>query len=127
MKLRVFLVEDLLPAQALLNDLFRSHPAAFEIVGSSTTEAEANLWLEENAGAWDILVADLVLAQGSGISVARRARQLSTDGQVVILSGYVSPGIQQHLRGLGVNHIFDKASPDDFIAWVGTTARQQAR
>lgn len=126
MKLRVFLVEDLLPAQALLNDLFNSHPAAYQIVGSTATEAEANMWLEENADAWDILVADLVLAQGSGISVARRARQISIKGRIVILSGYVSPGIHKHLLGLGVDHIFDKAMPDDFIAWVGMLAQQQS-
>jgi DNA-binding NarL/FixJ family response regulator len=116
-KLRVFLVEDLHNVQAFLNELLDSR-GVFEVVGTATTEAEANLWLDENRNGWDIVVADLILAQGSGISVVRRARQLTESGKVAVLSGFASDGIRKHLLELGVDEVFDKANTDAFIRWL---------
>lgn len=120
MKLRVFVVEDLHNVQVLLNDLLVSR-GAFEIVGSATTEAEANLWLEENRDGWDLLIADLILAQGSGISVVRRAVQSTKSGKVVVLSGFATEGIRKHLLELGVVRVFDKANTEEFVRWLDAT------
>lgn len=119
LRLRVFVVEDLVPAQALLNELFDANGDNYEVVGSSTTEAEANDWLAENIGQWDMVVTDLVLAQGNGISVARRARKLQANAMVVVLSGYASPGICKHLLDLGADRVFDKADMAGFVQWLG--------
>ena len=59
-ELRVFLVEDLQRMRSLLADLFSSM-GGLKVVGSSSTEAEAKLWLEEHGGEWDVAVIDLVL------------------------------------------------------------------
>jgi DNA-binding NarL/FixJ family response regulator len=118
-KVRVFVVEDLHNIRVLLNDLLSSR-AGFEVVGTATTEAEANLWLEENSGGWDLVIADLILAQGSGISVVRRAVQSSHSGRVVVLSGYATEGIRKHLLELGVDRVFDKANTDEFVRWIET-------
>jgi DNA-binding NarL/FixJ family response regulator len=118
-KVRVFVVEDLHNIRVLLNDLLSSR-AGFEVVGAATTEAEANLWLEENSGGWDLVIADLILAQGSGISVVRRAVQSSHSGRVVVLSGYATEGIRKHLLELGVDRVFDKANTDEFVRWIET-------
>jgi DNA-binding NarL/FixJ family response regulator len=119
-KLRVFVVEDLHNVRVLLNDLLASR-GAFEVVGFATTEAEANLWLEENRERWDLLIADLILAQGSGISVVRRAVQSTKSGKVVVLSGYATEGIRRHLLELGVNRVFDKADTEEFVRWLNDT------
>ena len=124
LRLRVFVVEDLVPAQALLNDLFDANGDNYEVVGSSTTEAEANGWLADNAGEWDMVVTDLVLAQGNGISVARRARQLHSSALVVVLSGYATPGICKHLLDLGANRVFDKADMAGFVQWLGNPGQR---
>lgn len=116
-KLRVFVVEDLHNVRVLLNDLLASR-GAFEVVGTATTEAEANLWLEENRDGWDLLIADLILAEGSGISVARRAAQSSRSGKVVVLSGFATEGIRKHLLELGVARVFDKANTEEFVRWL---------
>jgi CheY-like chemotaxis protein len=118
-KVRVFVVEDLHNIRVLLNDLLASR-AGFEVVGTATTEAEANLWLEENSGEWDLVIADLILAQGSGISVVRRAVQSRNSGKVVVLSGYATEGIRKHLLELGVDRVFDKANTDEFVRWIET-------
>jgi DNA-binding NarL/FixJ family response regulator len=116
-KLRVFVVEDLHNVRVLLNDLLASR-GAFEVVGFATTEAEANLWLEENRERWDLLIADLILAQGSGISVVRRAVQSTKSGKVVVLSGFATEGIRKHLLELGVARVFDKADTEEFVRWL---------
>jgi DNA-binding NarL/FixJ family response regulator len=119
LKVRMFVVEDLHNIRVLLNDVLSSR-AGFEVVGTATTEAEANLWLEENSGEWDLVIADLILAQGSGISVVRRAVQSRYPGRVVVLSGYATEGIRKHLLDLGVERVFDKANTDVFVRWIDT-------
>ena len=51
--IRVFLVEDMRQMQGVLNDLLNV-VGPFEIVSTMRTEAEANLWLQEHPGAWDV-------------------------------------------------------------------------
>ena len=117
MTVRVFLVEDLAGMRALLLDLFKSI-GRFQVMGTATTEAEAYLWLEQFPDLWDIAVVDLILAEGSGMNVIRRAKNARPDGRVVVLSGYASPGIREHCLALGAEAVFDKAETEKFIAWL---------
>jgi DNA-binding NarL/FixJ family response regulator len=115
---RVFLVEDLRSMQTLLSDLFASI-GGFEIVGVSTTEAEARLWLDEHPGAWELAIVDLVLAQGSGMSVVSHARRTAPAGaKVAVFSGYASPGIRAHCQALGADAVFEKSETGQFIRWL---------
>lgn len=130
MTIRVFLVEDLPAMRELLVDLFTSI-GNYQVVGTSSTEAEANLWIDEFPGKWDLLIVDLILAEGSGLGVVARARTRRMDGDVVVLSAYGSPGIEKHLRANGVAAVFDKADTPAFIAWLDRyssewNGRQQA-
>jgi len=118
MPTRVLLVEDLKRMEALLGEMF-SALDGFEIVASVPTEAEAYLWLTEHPGEWDLAVIDLVLAQGTGMGVIRRARDDPRAGQVVVFSSFVSPGIRRHCLGLGADAVFDKADGAAFLAWCG--------
>lgn len=115
--IRVFLVEDLPAMRELLVDLFTSI-GNYQVVGTSSTEAEANLWIDEFPGKWDLLIVDLILAEGSGLGVVARARMRRKDGDVVVLSAYGSPGIVKHLLANGVEAVFDKADTPAFIAWL---------
>ena len=123
MTIRVFLVEDLPAMRELLIDLFTSI-GNYQVVGTSSTEAEANLWIDEFQGKWDLLIVDLILAEGSGLGVVARARMRRRDGDVVVLSAYGSPGIEKHLRANGVAAIFDKADTQAFIAWLDKYSRE---
>lgn len=78
-------------------------------VGAVTTEAEANLWLEENPQGWDLAVIDLILDAGTGMGVLAKCRVWSTEGKAVVLSNYVSPAIQKHCMALGADAVFHKA------------------
>lgn len=126
MDLRVFLVEDLQRMRGLLGELFDSI-GGFTIVGNASTEAEANLWLAEHPGGWDVAIVDLVLEQGAGMNVIRRCKADPAGGRIVVFSSYATPGVRQHCLDLGADAVFDKGQTGEFIAWFGDmTDRENA-
>ncbi|GAB3764203.1 hypothetical protein GCM10028796_18690 [Ramlibacter monticola] len=117
MEVRLFLVEDRLSMQKLLEDVFVAL-GGFELVGEADTEAEAKLWLLEHPNQWDIAIVDLVLEQGSGMGVVRRARELHLQGKVVVFSAYASPAVARHCLGLGADVVFNKSETGEFLRWL---------
>jgi DNA-binding NarL/FixJ family response regulator len=116
MTIRVFLVEDMKQVQGILLDLLSSI-GDFQLVAAVGTEAEAKLWLAEHAGEWDLAIIDLVLEQGSGMSVVPRARQsaLGAGGNVVVFSDYASDNIRSHCLHLGADAVFLKSEMREFM------------
>jgi DNA-binding NarL/FixJ family response regulator len=108
MDVRVFLVEDLGRMQSALADLLGTLEG-FRVVGAAATEAEANLWLDDHPDGWDLAIVDLMLDQGSGMSVLARCNAQPGRGKVVVFSGYASPAIRSHCIKLGADAVFDKA------------------
>jgi DNA-binding NarL/FixJ family response regulator len=125
-ELRVFLVEDLQRMRGLLGELFASI-GGFRVVATASTEAEANLWLDEHPGGWDVAIVDLVLEQGAGMNVIRRCKADPQGGRVVVFSSYATPGVRQHCLDLGADAVFDKGETAQFIAWFADyTARENS-
>ncbi|HVE52474.1 MAG TPA: response regulator [Ramlibacter sp.] len=118
MKQRVFLVEDQRRMRELLIDLFSSS-GDFQVVGTACTEGEALLWLEEHGESWDLAVIDLVLDDGSGSSVVRRARDMNYGGLVAVLSSCVTDSLREHVFSLGADTLFDEKDTTRFVAWLG--------
>lgn len=81
----------------------------FSLVGSARTEAEANLWVADNPGKWDLAILDLVLDQGSGLSVIQQCKRISPAAKIVVFSHYVTDGIRHHCLGLGADAAISKA------------------
>ena len=109
MTTRVFLVEDMKQVHAALAELLAA-VGDFRVVGVAGTEAEANLWLLENAGAWDLAIIDLVLEQGTGMSVVPKAAEAAQrdGGSIVVCSDYASEGIRAQVLRRG---LFDEITP----------------
>lgn len=125
MRVRVFLVDDMPKARKTVADLLATR-GDFPIVGVAGTEAEANLWLDEHAGAWDLAIVDLALEQGAGLSVIARCRAQPASGKVVVFSGYATPGVRGRCIQLGADAVFDKTdlkSLLDFCRDHGGVAR----
>lgn len=120
---RVFLVEDMKHLRSVLEDLLHS-VGNFKVVGTAGTEAEANFWLEEHPRAWDLLIADLVLDQGTGFGVIKKCRQRPHAGKVVVLSDYVTPVIHRHCLALGADAAIPKSDMPAFLDFVGAVGRQ---
>ena len=113
----IFLVEDLRQVEGALTE-FLATLGDFRVVATARTEAEANHWLQEHPGAWDALILDLVLDQGSGMNVITRARAQPGAGRIAVFSGYASEGIRQHCLALGADAVFDKAQTEALAAWL---------
>jgi DNA-binding NarL/FixJ family response regulator len=124
MDLRVFLVEDLQGMRELIRDLCAAI-GGLRIVATASTEAEAMLWLQDNPGAWDLAIIDLVLDQGSGMGVVRHCKQGPQSGKVVVFSSYATPGIAAHCIALGADAVFDKSDTTGFIGWLHDQMRGQ--
>ncbi|HWI82991.1 response regulator [Ramlibacter sp.] len=120
---RVFLVEDMKHLQGVMEDLLRTL-GDFRMVGTATTEAEANLWLDEHAGEWDLVIADLVLEQGTGLGVVAKCRERPAGRKVVVLSDYVTPGIHRHCLMLGADAAISKAHLPAFVSFCEQLAGQ---
>jgi DNA-binding NarL/FixJ family response regulator len=113
--IRVFLVEDMLPVQGAVADMLAS-AGDFRFVHSTTTEAEAKLWLSEHQGEWDLAILDLVLDQGTGLAVIPRARAAAGEGaNIVVFSDYASDGIRNHCLNLGADAVFLKSQTREFM------------
>ncbi len=112
--LRVFLVEDVKHLQEVLGELLTSI-GNFVVAGSAGSEAEAIRWLDQHADDWDLLVADLILDQGTGLGVLAKCRHRPPGRKVVVLSDYVTPGIHRHCLALGADAALPKSDMPAFL------------
>jgi len=120
--IRVLLVEDDRRVHGIVADLLQSI-GDLQPVTTVTTEAEANLWLQENPQGWDLAVIDLILEAGTGMGVLSKCRDRAHGGKAVVLSNYVSPVIGRHCLSLGADAVFHKAHDmDRFIDYCSALA-----
>lgn len=124
MDVRVFLVEDLGRMQSALAELLGTL-SGFRVVGAASTEAEANLWLDDHPDGWDLAIVDLMLDQGSGMSVLARCNAQPGRGKVVVFSGYASPAIRSHCIKLGADAVFDKADTQRLMDYCRSLLEQE--
>ncbi len=123
MAVRLLLVEDLPQMQAVVADLLAT-VGEFNLVKVVATEAEANLWLDENQDQWDLAVIDLILEQGTGLGVVARSKARLPTARVVVFSDYATEGIRKHCIKLGADAAFQKGSDmQAFLAYCGDFAR----
>jgi DNA-binding NarL/FixJ family response regulator len=118
MKQRVFVAEDLSRMRGLLIDLFSS-TGEFQVVGTACTEQEAERWLARHGDEWDLAIIDLVLDEGDGTHVVKRARQKNYGGLVVVLASCVTENLREHCYALGADSVFDEEETGRFLLWLG--------
>ena len=121
MPVRVFLVEDTKHLRDVIAELLDSL-GNFALVGTATTEAEANLWLLDHAGSWDLAIIDLVLEQGTGMGVIAKCKHSSATGKVVVFSDYATPGIRRHCLALGAEAAIPKTDLPAFMGYCSAVA-----
>ena len=121
MPIKVFLVEDTRQLQVVISDLLVSL-GDFVLASTATTEAEANLWLSEHPGSWDLAIIDLVLEQGTGMGVIAKCRRTCPTGKVVVFSDYVTPGISRHCLELGAQAAISKSDMAAFMRYCSEIA-----
>lgn len=124
MPLSIFLVEDNPHIRHALIAAMED-AADVHLTGTATTEAQALAWLEENPAAWDLLVVDLFLQEGSGLGIVKRCGQRRPHQRVVVLTNYATGEIADWARELGADAVFDKAAElDGFFALCASLEAQ---
>ena len=107
MTLRVFLVEDSAVIRsnlvAALEEL-----APVDVIGFAEDENTAISWVRTHPQGCDLLVIDIFLKQGSGLTVLREAAHFRY-GKVV-LSNYATPDVRRTCLKLGADRVFDKSN-----------------
>ncbi|MBP1315515.1 response regulator [Herbaspirillum huttiense F1] len=108
--LRIFLVEDSEDVRDLIVESL-SEIAGVRLVGYAETELEALRHLQQNS--YDVLILDIQLKQGNGMSLLQSLARSNTRRQSevkVVFSNHVSPTYRRVGVQCGVQHFFDKSS-----------------
>ncbi|MEB0135129.1 response regulator [Actimicrobium sp. CCC2.4] len=107
--LQVFLIEDSSLVRELVIESFADIPG-ITLIGHADSEDEAFDQLERHP--CDILILDIQLRQGNGISLLRRLGSTPRhENQIrIIFSNNVSKGYHRLAGQLGVQYFFDKTS-----------------
>jgi CheY-like chemotaxis protein len=105
----VLVVEDSPTQRAALQRLF-AELGSFHVAAGPQTADQAGRWLDANPEGWSLAVVDLILEQGTGMSVIARCRQRPAGSKVVVLSSYATPRVREHCLKLGADAVFQKAS-----------------
>lgn len=103
----IFLVEDSLPICERMIEMIESVPGA-QVVGIASRADEAVRGIL--AARPDLVVLDLVLAQGTGIDVLRELHLKAPRTDVYMLSGYPIEPYRRLARRLGARDFFDKST-----------------
>ncbi|MES2529490.1 MAG: response regulator [Pseudomonadota bacterium] len=126
MTLRVFLIEDNPSIRDLLVGMLEDSTPC-EVIAVAESQDEALRWLARNGEDWDLLVADLFLAEGSGMEVVKAVVQRLPHQRVVVLTNYAEAANDRALSQ-GADAVFDKTGQfEDFLAYASDFAANGAR
>jgi len=107
-ELRILLVEDSAPLQVRLVELL-THPGQMQVTGVADTESGALDLIQSQQ--FDVMVVDVELRQGSGISVVRRTRAGHDQPPfplIIILTNYNLASVRERCLAAGADHFLDK-------------------
>ncbi|WP_171013712.1 response regulator [Chitinivorax sp. B] len=110
---RVLVVEDLPRIQMLIRDVVEQR-GLFIVESFARTEQAA---IEAyTAIHHEVLIVDLMLAGGSGLSVIKTVRHMPGGlyPLIIVLTNHVSPILEQACRQAGADHFLDKSK--DFVS-----------
>lgn len=94
--------ENLLAAMAELLDV--------NVVAFAESPADAILALNTYKDTWQLVILDLFLRDGSGLSVLRAFQERRAEQHIVVLTNYATHEMRQRCIGLGADAVFDKST-----------------
>ena len=89
--------------------------ADVEAVGLAETEADASEWLSINPGAWDLVIVDLFLREGSGLGVVTNFQHRLPSQKLLVLSNYATTDVRERCLELNADAVFDKSNEIDAL------------
>ena len=107
--MRILLVEDSAPIRMRLLELLNI-PGEMHVAATVETERDAHEQIDTHD--FDVLVVDVQLRQGSGISTVRNARArwiAVAPSLIIVLTNHALPTVRQHCIAAGADHFLDKS------------------
>lgn len=89
--------------------------ANVQVVGQSSTEADACAWLQANPHAWDLVIVDIFLKEGSGVGVMAACKGRLPQQRLAVLTGYATPEIRRLCKDFAVDAVFDKGTDTEAL------------
>ncbi|HEX7889642.1 MAG TPA: response regulator [Ramlibacter sp.] len=114
MELRTYFVEDNATIRENLIGTLEEL-ASVRPLGWAETENDAKAWLAAHRGAWDLLIVDLFLKQGSGLGVIEACQARGREQRLVVLSNYATSDMRKRCAQLGADAVFDKSNEIDAL------------
>jgi DNA-binding NarL/FixJ family response regulator len=106
---RTFLIEDSpLIRQNLIGMLEELAPV--QVVGAAATESDAVRQLSAGEPECELVIVDIVLAQGTGFGVLGEPAVRRPGRQFVVLSNYANSEVSRRALQLGAQRVFDKSN-----------------
>jgi DNA-binding NarL/FixJ family response regulator len=111
---RAFIVED---SPVILENLIAAlqELTSIEVVASADNEAGAHAWLAEHGQDCELVIVDLFLKSGSGMSLLRRLKDEDHPYRRLVLSNYATPDVRRKCLDLGADRVFDKSGEIDAL------------
>ena len=109
---RIFLVEDNAVIREAMTDMLQDVLGA-RVVAWADTEVSAIERMREIA--WDTVLVDLFLLQGSGLGVARTFKDRPASQRLYIVTNYATADMRRRSGALGVDGVFDKSTELDLL------------
>ena len=113
MSLQLILVED----SATIRDSLiaaLAELAKVELLATAETSSEAIQAAGRHSDTWTLMVLDLFLKEGSGLTVLRALERRRRPGQqVVVLTNYATPDTRDRCLRAGADAVFDKSTELD--------------
>jgi DNA-binding NarL/FixJ family response regulator len=124
-RLRVALIDDSERIRARLAEML-AEIANVEIAFAADTEGEAVRLMAQEA--WDVLILDLQLREGTGLGVLKAMQGLRGDNDRVamIFTNYGFRQYRERTMALGADYFFDKARDFDALRAALTEHADQA-
>ena len=97
--------------------------APVQVVGTAKDEASAVAWLKGTDHRCDLLIIDISLKRGSGLTVLQTASALRPEIHPVILTNYAPPEVRRRCEQLGARRVFDKSDDLDAIQYCNHLTR----
>jgi DNA-binding NarL/FixJ family response regulator len=119
---RAFIVEDSALVLRELSSVLQQ-TSAIRVVASSDSEGDALKTMRFASDAYDLIVIDVFLKQGSGLRVLRDAKFLQSQARLVVLTNYATLDVRKRCISLGADRVFDKSRQlEDFIDYCSALA-----
>jgi two-component system, OmpR family, response regulator len=113
-QLRTYIVEDNATIRENLVGALEEL-ASIESLGWAETETEARGWLERHGQAWELMIVDLFLKEGSGLGILEACQARAQGQRVVVLSNYATVDMRKRCLQLGADAVFDKSNEIDAL------------